>query len=783
MQCISSVSKTEKSDHDIVVCTLLHPEFLPQPTKKPIYVPSTPMDDINFNSADWSSINSDLLKVDWSSVLDPDISQNNAWDKFESIVADTCKRHAPSHTANMAAESSKTAKIPKSRRLLLRKKKRLNARINAIKYRSILLNTSKLQKLNKDRAELELLLKEDIKHQRLREETAVIERIKLNPKAFYTYAKRSSAFVSSVGPLLDDKKVLQSDPIKMGAILQQQYAKAFSKPNPDYPAEAYISNFLADNAVISDIDFSEQDFINAIKSMDRCSATGPDKFPVVILKECSVALAPIITQLWRLSFSSGHIASKFKTQTVVPVFKKGNRSIAENYRPVSLTSHLIKLFERVLRSKLVAFIEDNNIIHHNQHGFRAGRSCLTQLLHHIEDVMNDLNNDINADVLYLDFSKAFDKVDHSILLRKLHQYGIRGKIHQWISSFLRGRTQHVVIDGVASTIIDVISGVPQGTVLGPLLFILYINDIFEVVKNSKVKVFADDSKLQKDIKTAVDHFLLQDDLAAVVKWASDNNMELNEDKFQLLQHGKNQDLKQNYSLPSGKPLAPEVYVKDLGVYVDTDIRWRHHIALKSADAAKKAGWILRTFISRDKGTMMLLFKSLVRSIIEYCCPLWSPHLVCDIIQVESVQRSFTSKISGLSSLNYWERLKQLNLYSLQRRRERYMIILIWKIYYNLIPNDINIVFQQSGRRGVTCIRPLGSSKFSSINTMRFNSFSSTASALFNTVPAEIKSISSLTMFKSALDKFLHTFPDTPPTPGYIGQNRNSLLEWAGSISH
>jgi hypothetical protein len=676
------------------------------------------------------------------------------------------------------------AAIPKSRRLLLRKKKRLNARINAIKYiSSPPRNSPKLQRLNDERAGLELSLKEDIKHQRVREETAAIGRIKLNPKAFYSYAKRSSAFVSSVGPLLDDKKVLQSDPVKMGAILQQQYAKAFSKPNPAYPAEAYVSKFLAENAVISDIEFVNQDFIDAIKSMDRCSATGPDKFPVVILKECSTTLAPIITHLWRSSLSSGHIATKFKTQTVVPVFKKGNRSIAENYRPVSLTSHLIKLFERVLRSKLVAFIEGNNIINHNQHGFRAGRSCLTQLLHHIEDVMNDLNNDVNADVLYLDFSKAFDKVDHAILMKKLHQYGIRGNMHQWISNFLRGSTQHVVIDGVTSAVIDVISGVPQGTVLGPLLFILYINDIFEVVKHSKVKVFADDSKLHKDIKTAADHRLLQEDLAAVVKWASNNNMELNEDKFMLLHHGKNQDLKQHYSLPSGKDLKPEDYVKDLGVYVDADIRWRHHIVLKSAAAAKKAGWILRTFISRDKATMMLLFKSLVRSIIEYCCPLWSPHLVCDIIQVESVQRSFTSKICGLNSSNYWERLKQLNLYSLQRRRERYMIILIWKIYYNLIPNDINIVFQHSGRRGITCIRPLGSSKFSSVNTMKFHSFSSTASALFNTVPADIKSITFLTTFKTELDKFLHTFPDTPPTPGYIGQNRNSLLEWAGSISH
>ncbi len=180
--------------------------------------------------------------------------------------------------------------------------------------------------------------------------------------------------------------------------------------------------------------------------------------------------------------------------------------------------------------------------------------------------------------------------------------------------------------------------------------------------------------------------------------------------------------------------------------------------------------------------MMLLYKTYVRSIIEYCCPLWSPHLQCDIITVESIQRSFTAKIAGFKNLSYWERLKQLDLYSLQRRRERYMILLVWKIYYGLIPNSVNIVFHHSARRGVTCIRPLGSSKYSSINTMRFHSFPSSASALYNVVPAVIKSIPTLTKFKAALDRFLHTVPDTPPTPGYTGANGNSLLEWAGSRS-
>ena len=306
--------------------------------------------------------------------------------------------------------------------------------------------------------------------------------------------------------------------------------------------------------------------------------------------------------------------------------------------------------------------------------------------------------------------------------------------------------------------------------------------MFSVVKHSKVKVFADDSKLHKTISSSSDSDLLQEDLLAVIRWANSNNMELNESKFQLLQYGKNQDLMQPYQLPSGTSISSDDVVKDLGLYMEKDLRWRQHIANKSAEASRKAGWVLRTFSSRDESTMMLLYKTYVRSIIEYCCALWSPHLLCDITRVEAIQRSFTSKITGCSALNYWDRLKHLDLYSLQRRRERYMLILVWKICHGVMANNINMVFQYSDRRGVTCLRPLGNSRYKSINTMRYNSFSSTAAALYNIVPKEIKSIPTLNKFKTALDSYIQTFPDTPPTPGYTGANGNSLLEWAGSGS-
>ncbi|CAL8264830.1 unnamed protein product [Gadus morhua 'NCC'] len=191
-------------------------------------------------------------------------------------------------------------------------------------------------------------------------------------------------------------------------------------------------------------------------------------------------------------------------------------------------------------------------------------------------------------------------------------------------------------------------------------------------------------------------------------------MELNQEKFQLLHHGKIVDLKLPYTLPSGQPLQGSDDVKDLGVYVDTNLTWRTHIATKATKANSMAGWILRTFITRD------------------------------------------------------------------RRRERYTIILVWKIEHDILPNNVKLIFRETSRHGTTCIRPLGNSKHSSINTLRFNSFASRASALYNVVPPNIKSLTTLTTFKPALDVFLNSFPDTPPTPGYTGQNRNSVLEWADS---
>ena len=305
-----SVNKTEISDHDFINCSLLHPELLKHRVEVPPFIPQAPLANINFSKADWDSIRKHFQLVDWTAVLDPDIDQNTAWELFDAAVVKACELYAPLHTAAIKTQSA--VRVPKSRQILLRKKHRLNTRINAAK-RSLDQSTDQckilLANLNKQRASIEILIKEDIQNQRFLEESRALEKIKSNPKAFYAFAKRSSVYKPPVGPLKDSEGVLQSDPVIMGSILQNQYARAFS--DPDKANLRLFQHYIHEKIpkeIIEDIEFSVDDIIVAIDKLSISSAGGPDMFPAVILKECKLELAPILYRLWRLSFDSGDIA-------------------------------------------------------------------------------------------------------------------------------------------------------------------------------------------------------------------------------------------------------------------------------------------------------------------------------------------------------------------------------------------------------------------------------------------------------------------------------------------
>ena len=303
--------------------------------------------------------------------------------------------------------------------------------------------------------------------------------------------------------------------------------------------------------------------------------------------------------------------------------------------------------------------------------------------------------------------------------------------------------------------------------------------IFNCVENSKVSFFADDTRLSKHMASMNDVYQLQNDLENIIKWSKENNMQLHEDKFELTSHWTTPDTSLlqlsfivyetvTYSISSGDKIVPVQTVRDLGVTITEDLSWSIHVSTSVKKAWNKSACVFSVFKTREPAPMLALYKSLVWSIMEYCCPLWSPSKVGDIQALESIQWTFTSKIAGLNNINYWQRLKKLNLMSLQQRRERYIILFMWRILNQHVSgNVISEVFQTPSRNRIKAKVP-GLSKFSlQHHQSTYNSsFAVNGPRLWNSIPSNLTLIANFNIFKCMLMNFLLTVPDKPPVRGY-----------------
>ena len=286
---------------------------------------------------------------------------------------------------------------------------------------------------------------------------------------------------------------------------------------------------------ISDITFKIAGIEKLLTGLDTNKSNGPDEngIPLRILKEYASEIAPMLTFIVQQSYDTGTLPDDWKKANVVALFKKGDRSKAENYRPVSLTAVACKMMEHVIRKQIMIHLNRNNILVKFQHGFRAKHSCESQLIMTVESIQRYLKRNKQVDVLVLDFSKAIDT--HQRLLLKLDHYGIRDKTLGWIRTWLTNTKQRVVVDGDKSEESSVTSGVPQGTVLGPLMFLLHINDIRDdVSKGTYIKLFTDDCLLFRETDSLSGAESLENDLQSLVKWSKTWQMSVNVSKCHAL---------------------------------------------------------------------------------------------------------------------------------------------------------------------------------------------------------------------------------------------------------
>ena len=575
-------------------------------------------------------------------------------------------------------------------------------------------------------------------------ETDLAKNIKNDPKAFYSYVSSKTKPKEGVSNLTKDNGSLTETDGEKAEILNSFFTSVFTEEDlanmPSFDKKS--------DTILTSVSVDEESIRKKLENLNVSKSCGPDGVHPRILKELCKELSFPLKILFDLTMTCGKIPSSWKTAEVKPIFKKGDKTKPGNYCPVSLTSIVCKIFEGLVRDQLNNHLLENKLLSPHQFGFTSGRSCITQLISTVNDWMQYLDNDEPVDAIYLDLQKAFDKVPHARLLTKLEGYGIQGNLLLWITDFLSERRQYVTVGTESSSEANVTSGVPQGSVLGPTLFIYFINDMPDVL-DCMVKIFADDTKAYLPVTKPEQRLQLQENINKLLHWTNEWQIKFNSDKCKVLHLGKNNP-RHVYNMGGNVLDATEVE-KDLGVYIDEGLTYDHHISETVKKGNKLVGMITRFLINKDKEIMVPLFKSLARSVLEYGNVIWNPILRKHVNQVESVQQRFTKRVKGTKNMGYEERLRFLKLPSLEFRRLRGDMIETFKILHGFYDDDTtNSFFSLSS--SVTRGHSLKLTKYS-VNTNKFRHFfTNRIINNWNSLPQSVVASKSINCFKNGLDK-------------------------------
>ena len=413
-------------------------------------------------------------------------------------------------------------------------------------------------------------------------------------------------------------------------------------------------------------------------------SVGPDGLCAYFIKNLSNALCIPLSTIFEVSYRTSQIPSYWSKAIVVPIFKKGNPLDVNNYRPISLCCVSCKTMESIMNESLRSHLQTHNLISGKQHGFSKGKSCLTQLLHCKNSWVNSLDKKQCIDVIFIDFSKAFDSVVHKKLISRLRVAGIDGFAFSWLTAFLHGRTQTVKVHNSFSDPLPVTSGVPQGSVLGPILFNIFINDLIESINGEcEIYLFADDVKLFSNNSVS-----LQRALNHVSEWSTKWQLKISLEKCSVLHLGKN-NIENPYFI-NGYELQRTNCVKDLGILTSSTMSSTLHCNELYKKCSRISSLIYKTFLSRNIDLMLQAYKVYVLPILDYCSPVYNPSKISDINKIERIQRKFTKRILG-NNLSYNARLQILKLENLEERRLKSDLALAYKILHNQLPILSHIV--------------------------------------------------------------------------------------------
>ncbi len=683
------------------------------------------------------------LDIDWKEAFSecPD-DPCQQYDIFCTHVLATQESHVPKFDPNKARRH----KFPVNHKVrqAIRKKHRAWQRFMETK------SANKLQDYNRHRNKVRKLTRQA----KLEFERGLASEAKRNPKKFWRYAKQHLKVKEGIPELTTEQRGPDGQPLKATTPLEKAdtlaaYFSSVFVTEP--PGELPEPRAQVIHTPFQDEPVQAEDVRKLLKQLDPAKAMGPDKIHPRILKELCDVLAAPLAMIYQTSLTSGIVPPSWREANVSAIHKKGSKKEPGNYRPVSLTSVVCKQLEKLIRTRILDHMMNNELLSDSQHGFLPGRSTTTQLLQVVDDWAATLDAGGELDVIYFDFAKAFDTVPHQRLLKKLESYGISASIVNWIRSYLSNRRHRVIVQGAPSDWHDVTSGIPQGSVLGPITFVIYINDLPAAVL-SKLLLFADDTKLYRRITSHADRVILQGDVDSMFRWAATwlLNYSPGKCKFMSVSNSGEENPEATYSLGDTE-LNRVSSEKDIGVVVDSRLRFDEHINAAASKANRVMGVIRRSYTHLDEFTFRLLFVALVRPHLEFSQAAWKPFRRGPINKLEGVQRRASKLVPTLRDLSYPERLKRLRLPTLAFRRLRGDMIETFKITHNIYDPRATQGLLHYTPHTRTRGHPYKLDKPRCTRTLRLNSFTQRITNNWNSLPSCVVMATTTLQFEQRID--------------------------------
>ena len=665
---VSDLSVTDEfpgSDHKSVSCFLTFDISSHQPSN--IILKPITSRKLNLSKADWPRYRSSLAAVSCEDIFasnDIDV----IWSRLKSRILSAAEDAIPSVSPPRRFQGIPLCgKV----RVAFRNRRRI--------FRELRGSNSSLAEELRAKADEELNSALSLARRSLENEIA--RTCIHDPKRFWSHIRSSLGSKPKVTSVVDNSGALTKDDASCAEVFNTFFASVFTEE----PIDTLPSLPPHTELRLNDFTISIDSVLHVVKNLHNHSSPGPDGISNPLIKEGGLPLITLLVTFFRLMLDMAVLPSEWKCAIITPIFKKGSRTDCKNFRPISLTCTLCKVFERLLKDAMLTFLLENNLLGESQHGFLPNRSCCTALLSFLEEVTLSVDNRNYVDAVYLDFSKAFDSVPHRRLIIKLQSFGFDGSLLKWIVSFLTGRKQQVKIGNSLSSPLPVTSGVPQGSVLGPLLFVIFIEDIDRDLKSKTLK-FADDIRIfssfcDPNFGSSVSNHL-QDDLSKISNWCATWLLKLSPTKCSCIHFGYCNPMR-SYNISDS--VLPDCHtVVDLGITISDDLKPSTQCFRAAARANRMIGTIKLAFKFLDVRSLSILYKAFVLPLLDYCSVVWCPYYVKDIEVLERVQRRFTRILPAFRDLPYKDRLKHFQLTSLFTRRLGFDLVMVYKITHNLV---------------------------------------------------------------------------------------------------